>query len=87
MENSLMPVVHEDIRRVVEAEMEEKGGNQYIKEVLLRLAEENPWIADFISKFAATTKDPTSIAYCGVLVYRLLESQAGADQLKEAICP
>ena len=87
MENSLMPVVHEDIRRVVEAEMEEKGGNQYIKEILLRLAEENPWVADFISKFAPTTKDQLAVVFCGILVYRLLESQAGADQLKEAVCP
>ncbi len=72
----------EDIGYAIQKELLEKPGNMYVVDILTRLGEENPKVANFISSFAMTTRDQLGTAYMGVLVYRLLESQAAADKMK-----
>ena len=81
MENTL-PVVSPDVGLALQADILQREGNEYVVEVLRRLQEENPCIANFIASFSVNSKDPTATAYCGVMVYQLLKSQAEADELK-----
>lgn len=75
-----LPVVKPEIGGSLEREMIEKSNDlKYIKEQLRRLDVDNPTVAYFIRNFAKTTKDKVGAAYCGLIVYRLLESQAEAN--------
>lgn len=87
-ETQLLPVVSPDTGRFVQAELEQgKEGNQYIIEILKRLQQKNPRIAEFLNGF--TNEIPAGpidskdvmlyMSYCGALVYRLLEKQAEVD--------
>jgi len=81
----LLPVVTESIGSAVQAELLQQEG--YITEMLKRLQEDNPCIANFISQVAMHSSSEKrvqqQIAYCGLLVYRLLESQAEADKMNQ----
>lgn len=80
-----LPIVTQETAYAIRGEMEQQPGNQYIKDILSRIEKENPCIAEFISKFAMNYPDPVAAAITGVLVYRMLESQLEADELKEQI--
>lgn len=78
----LLPFVTNDVSFAVQAELNQLNKNEYIANILKRLFEDdNPNIANFLSKFAIKTKDPVAVLYSGILVYRLLESQAEANQM------
>lgn len=81
----LLPIVKEEIRFAVQAEMLHSDGKTYETEMLQRLAgDDNPRIANFISGFAMkmkTSEAREAAMYAGLLVYRMLESQAEADIL------
>lgn len=80
--NLFLPVVKPEIGGSLEREMSEKANDlKYVKEQLKRLDVENPTVAYFIRNFAKTTKDKIGTAYCGLIVYRLLESQAEANRM------
>lgn len=78
----ILPVVKPDIGGSLQREMTEKANDaKYIRDTLERLDIENPTIGYFIRNFAKTTKDKKGAAYCGLIVYRLLESQAEANKM------
>jgi len=78
--NLFLPVVKPEIGASLQQEMPDSD-LKYIKGQLKRLDTENPTVAHFIRNFAKTTKDKVGAAYCGLVVYRLLESQAEANRM------
>lgn len=56
---------------------------EYIKKQLKEIKEENPIVSMWIKRHAQTSKDKITAAYCGIMVYRLLKSQAEADEMNE----
>jgi len=82
--NLFLPVVKPEIGGSLQQEMVEKANDlKYVKQQLRRLDTENPTVAYFIRNFAKTTKDKVGAAYCGLIVYRLLESQAEANRMHQ----
>lgn len=81
MLDTFLPVVKPEIGGSLERELFDKFDVEYIKAQLARLDNDNPTIARFIRKFSKTTKDRTGAAMCGVVVYRMLESQAEANRM------
>lgn len=78
--NLFLPVVKPEIGGSLQQEMPDND-IKYVKDQLRRLDTENPTVAHFIRNFAKTTKDKVGSAYCGLIVYRLLESQAEANRM------
>lgn len=66
-------------------ELEQEEDNSYVIRLLERLEEENPCIAEFVSRLAIQHDDPVGISTAALLVYRLLESQAEADSLNRQL--
>ncbi len=73
----------EDITYAVRAELFQAPENTYLTGLLERMHIENPQLTAFICNYAAHTPDPARTANLGLFVYRLLESQAAADRMKE----
>jgi hypothetical protein len=86
-ENVYLPVVKPEIGCSLEREMmdvlQESDDINFVKDKLRRLDILNPTIARFIREFSKTTKDKIGAAYCGIIVYRLLESQAEANKMQQ----
>lgn len=80
-----LPVVTRETGYAVCRELEQAEGNEYILHLIERLETENPCIAEFISRLAIQHDDPVAISTAALLVYRLLESQAEADELNERL--
>lgn len=78
-----LPVVKPEIGGSIERELVNKRDIEYIKKHLKRLDIENPTIAKFIKDFSKSTKDRVGTAFCSLLVYRMLESQAEANKMSE----
>jgi hypothetical protein len=83
MLDTFLPVVKPEIGGSLERELLDKFDVDYIKEQLNRLDTDNPTVARFIRKFSKTTEDRKGAALCGVVVYRMLESQAEANRMSE----
>jgi phosphohistidine phosphatase SixA len=66
-------------------ELEQEEENGYVIRLLERLEEENPCVAEFVSRLAIQHEDPVGISTAALLVYRLLESQAEADNLNRQL--
>jgi len=79
----LLPIVTEEVGYTIQAELKQSSKNDYIREMLERLQEDNPCVANFISKMSLSSDDATGTAYTALLTYRLLESQAEADRLND----
>ena len=69
------------------AELEHTPGNAYAVQILERLERENPCVAEFVSQMAIRHTDPVAVSTAALLVYRLLESQAEAEELKRTLTP
>ena len=85
---SLLPVVNPDVGHAIAANFsDDKSDRKVIAAELKRISRENPAIANFIGDWAKQMKGEGAIhsAFCGVLVYKLLHSQAEADQMAEEI--
>jgi len=80
---TFLPVVKPEIGGSLEREMFDRFDGEYVKEQLKRLDIENPTIARFIRLFAKTTEDRVGAAFCGLIVYRMLESQSEANQMSQ----
>lgn len=77
---SCLPVVNTDTAQPLIKALTE-GDNTYFVESLLKLQESNPAVANFISHFAMSLKNPLEAATCGLIVYQLLEKQAESNTL------
>ena len=80
----MLPVVHENIGYSLQREIPEDD-HVYLLEQMDRIYETNPCIARFIDNYAIETDDPVGAALCGVMIYRLLESQAEAEELNDLL--
>ena len=86
----LLPVVSPDTGHSIShylGKYDNAGSDKVvIRKELKAIEEENPAIAEFIerwcSKEGKNKKNLVHSALCGILVYRLLRSQAEADQMK-----
>ena len=80
-----LPQVTKETGYAVCRELEREDNNDYVIRLLGRLEEENPCVAEFVSRLAIQHDDPVGISTAAVLVYRLLESQAEANTLREEL--
>ena len=80
-----LPVVTRETGYAVCRELEQEENNEYILRLIERLEAENPCIAEFVSRLAIQHEDPVGISTAALLVYRLLESQAEANELNEGL--
>jgi len=78
----ILPRVTKETGYAVCRELEREDNNDYVIRLLERLEEENPCVAEFVSRLAIQNDDPAGISTAALLVYRLLESQAEADTLR-----
>lgn len=78
-----LPVVKSQTCCSVEQSLYGKDDNDYLAEQIDKIEIENPIIAEFIKKFSKKTKDPFNVMFGSLMVYKLLSSQAEADQLNE----
>jgi hypothetical protein len=81
----LLPTVTKETGFAVCRELEREDNNDYIIGMLARLERENPCVAEFVSRLAIQHGDPVGISTAALLVYRLLESQAEADSLRQQL--
>ncbi|MCO5168946.1 MAG: hypothetical protein M9894_21610 [Planctomycetes bacterium] len=82
---TLLPRVTRETGFAVCRELEQEDNNDYIIAMLARLEGENPCVAEFVSRLAIQHDDPVGITTAALLVYRLLESQAEADDLRRQL--
>ncbi|GIW73457.1 MAG: hypothetical protein KatS3mg102_2999 [Planctomycetota bacterium] len=82
-----LPRVTRETGYAVCRELEEHPGNDYVIRLLERLEEENPCVAEFVSRLAIQHDDPVAVSTAALLVYRLLESQLEADELRRQLAP
>ena len=80
-----LPVVNPEVSHSLRRELCDKFDEPYLKEQLQILKEKNPVIAKWIKSYGKTTDDKLGAMYCGLMVYKLLESQAEANQMAEDI--
>lgn len=80
-----LPRVTRETGYAVCRELEQEDNNDYIIAMLARLETENPCVAEFVSRLAIQHDDPVGITTAALLVYRLLESQAEADDLRRQL--
>jgi phosphohistidine phosphatase SixA len=77
-----LPTVTQETGFAVCHELERSEYNEYVIRLLERVEQENPCVAEFVSRLAIQHDDPVGISTAAMLVYRLLESQAEADGLR-----
>jgi len=60
---------------------------EILKKELSSIKKENPHVAEFIREFSLAKRTSSAIhcAICGALVYKMLRSQAEADQMAKEI--
>ena len=80
-----LPLVTRETGFAVCRELEQDSDQDYVVRLLELLEEENPCIAEFVSRLAIQHDDPIGVATAALLVYRLLASQAEADALNEQL--
>lgn len=85
MLNTFIPVVKPEVGYSLQKELFDKFDKAYMKEQLVKLDEENPVISAFIRKFSKTTDDPLGAAWCGLVVFKLLQSQAEVNRMEMEI--
>lgn len=83
----LLPRVTKETGFTVCHELEREDNNEYVIRMLERLERENPCVAEFVTRLAIQNEDPVGITTAALLVYRLLESQAEADALRQQLAP
>jgi len=84
---SLLPLVNPEVGHSIAADLNGASDKQLVIKEIKRIQKENPAIADFIGHWSKQMKGEAAIhaAFCGILVYKLLHSQAEVDQMVEDI--
>lgn len=85
MLDTFLPVVKPEVAASLHRQIFDKFDEPFIKEQLAILDKDNPVIARWIRQFGKTTEDAIGAMYCGVIVYKLLESQAEANRMAQEI--
>lgn len=79
----LLPIVAAEVGFSLAKYVGERGDSEFIANELKKIDKENPTIAEFIKKWASLGGCKTHTKFCGILVYKLLRSQAEANRMKE----
>ncbi len=77
----MLPIVNKDIGFSIAHHIGSSGDKDFVKKELKKIRNENPVVADFIKKWSKLDSHSLHSAFCGILVYNLLRSQAEADEL------
>lgn len=86
MNDSLLPVVSNEITASVAQELNPNiSDKENVRKQWKKIAKENPVIAQFIAKFANKSKHRIPIAYCAIIVYNMLKTQAEVNWLEDNI--
>lgn len=78
-----LPLVNPQIGAAIANDMKKETDIQYLKKSLKKLSKKNPCIAWWIKNYSKSTNDKLGAAYCGLMVYMLLENQLEADKLAD----
>lgn len=81
----LLPIVDSEVGFSLAKYVGEKGDAEFIRSELKRIGKENPTIAEFIKKWSSLGSCQTHTKFCGILVYKLLRSQAEANRMTEEL--
>ncbi len=79
----LLPVVNSDVGFSIARHIGEANDRTFVKNELAAIAAENPAIANFIASWSMLGEEKLMSAFCGILVYKLLRSQAEVDRMEE----
>ncbi len=82
MEN-LLPFVTNEVGHSVAQSLDQGDDKKNCEVQLKRIKKTNPAVAEFIRRWSKTCKDKIGAMMCGILVYKLLESQAEADRMNK----
>lgn len=80
----ILPVVDSAVGHSIAQYIGEREDREFLVTELERIFEENPTIAEFIVRWGNETGSMEA-AYCGVIVYYLLRSQAEANRMNEEL--
>jgi hypothetical protein len=81
----LLPVVDSEVGFSLAKTVGEHGDAEFINSELQIINKENPTVASFIKRWAELSGCSTHTTFCGILVYKLLRSQAEADRMTEEL--
>lgn len=85
MEERYLPLVVADIGCPIAHALRGQDDEEYIQNELDKINKENPVIVEFLRQFAETTDDEVGSQFAGILIYKMLRSQAEADKMKQDI--
>lgn len=80
-----LPVVKLEVSASLQRELMDKFDAPYMREQLEILKKENPAVYLWIKRYSKTTKDRMGSMFCGLVVYKMLKSQAEANRMAEEI--
>lgn len=78
----VIPVVNPEVAGPLHKELDKLGEKEFLKKELAELAVENPVLGFMVRKFAKASNDPKTTALCGLMVFKLLKSQAEANRME-----
>ena len=78
-----LPVVKKETTYSLIGNLQNADDYEYIEKRLLEIEEVNPLVSKWIKSFSQASKSKLFTAYCGLMVYELLYSQAEADKMNE----
>lgn len=79
MKNNYLPTVKPEITCSMEQDLLRHSDESYVKEKLLHIKHKNPVVHAFLTSFSRASNDPVMTMFCGLIIYKMLESQAEAD--------
>jgi hypothetical protein len=79
----MLPKVNSEIGFSVAQSIGNQSDHEFLSQELKKLEKNNPVIAEVISRWSKKKNGRISFkaAFCGILVYKLLESQAEVDSM------
>ncbi len=80
---NLLPVVKKEITYSLIGNLQNADDYEYIKSKLEEIEKVNPLVSEWIKLFSKGSKNKLYTAYCGLVVYELLYSQAEADMMNK----
>lgn len=78
-----LPVVKRETTYSLIGNLENADDVEYIESKLKEIDEVNPIVSRWIRQFSQVSKSKLVTAYCGLMVYEMLYSQAEADVMNE----
>lgn len=79
-----LPEVSKEVAFSTSANILECSNDEYyVKKQIEEIREVNPVVAEWIKKFSEKTEDFVGSAMCGIIVYKMIYSQAEAKLMNE----